>query len=85
MSSKATGSEHLEVKEDLFEDSSNGGVGAVTAVTLVLSLALLFGGIYLQSLAFSISEWALELFVGGLVLEVIAFVIPLTILPRTGK
>ncbi|GAA1317281.1 hypothetical protein ACFSWE_10770 [Leucobacter albus] len=74
--------------EQLFEESSQGSVSAITAVVFVLSFALAMGGIVLASYGFNPSLGAtteLFLFAGGLVLSVIGFVLPFTILPKLGK
>ena len=76
---------HAEANEGLFEERSNGAVSAVTAVFFVLSSILLFGGILVLSWAFSVEEYALELFVGGLVMMTLGLILPFNVLPAMGK
>lgn len=74
--------------EALFEESSQGAVSAVTATVLVVSVALMIGGLLLmaysfhQDLAESPSAW---MFVVGLLATVLGFAIPFNLLPSTGK
>lgn len=77
-----------ENTEALFEESSRGGVSAITAVFFVLSIVLSMGGIVLMSYGFNITVGAvteLWLFVGGLVAAIVGFVLPFTVLPALGK
>ncbi|GAA1606363.1 hypothetical protein [Leucobacter chromiireducens] len=72
----------------LFEESSRGGVSAVTAIFFVLSIALAFGGFVLMSFGFNPSLGAtteLWLFVGGLAASIVGFALPFTVLPAIGK
>ncbi|GAA1610259.1 hypothetical protein [Leucobacter chromiireducens] len=72
----------------LFEESSRGGVGAVTAIVFVISIVLAFGGMVLMSYGFNPTmEVSAELgmFIGGLVASAIGFVLPFTLLPALGK
>lgn len=71
--------------EELFEESSQGSVSAVTAGVTLLSIVLAFGGLVLCGYAFGAEAAAVELFVGGLLASILGFVIPFTLLPLTGK
>ncbi|MBL3698504.1 hypothetical protein [Leucobacter luti] len=72
----------------LFEESSRGGVSAITAIMFVLSLVLTLGGFVMMSYGFNPSAGAtveLGLFAGGLAATVVGFLIPFAILPAIGK
>ncbi|WP_025133210.1 hypothetical protein [Leucobacter sp. PH1c] len=72
----------------LFEESSRGGVSAITAVVFVLSMVLAFGGFVLMSYGFNPTlgmTTELWLFLGGLLSSVIGFALPFAILPAIGK
>jgi len=73
--------------EALFEESSQGSVSAVTAIMFVLSMVLAFGGIFATSYAFdpAIGEMGFFVFFGGLIVSIIGFALPFTILSATGK
>lgn len=74
--------------ENLFEESSQGAVGGVTAIVFILSFVLAMGGLVLASYGFNPTlEPMTELFIfsGGLVLSFIGFAIPFTVLPKIGK
>lgn len=71
--------------EELFEESSQGGVSAVTAVFFILGIALGFGGILMAGYAFGPDVPSLELFSFGLLLSALGFALPFTILPLIGK
>ena len=74
-------------QEALFEESSQGAVGATTAIIFVLSLILVFGGFILMGYGVNIELGTMELwtFTGGLAATTIGFLIPFTILPAIGK
>lgn len=74
--------------EALFEESSQGAVSAVTAVVLVLSIVLAFGGLVLMSYGFSSEHtemMSFSIFAGGLLATVLGFAIPFNLLPSSGK
>ncbi|WP_125100326.1 hypothetical protein [Leucobacter chromiireducens] len=74
--------------EALFEESSRGGVSAVTAVFFVLSIVLAFGGFVLMSYGFNPTLGAtteLWMFFGGLLSSAIGFALPFAVLPAIGK
>jgi len=73
--------------EALFEESSRGAVGAVTAIMFILSIVLVFGGIVLMSYGVNPSLGAAEVwtFAGGLLAIVLGFALPVGILPAIGK
>ncbi|QZY52622.1 hypothetical protein [Leucobacter tenebrionis] len=74
--------------ETLFEESSQGAVGAVTAIGFILSVVLVVGGMVLMSYGFNIElesvveQWT---FFGGLAATIIGFMLPFTLLPAIGK
>ncbi|MBL3686528.1 hypothetical protein D3248_06125 [Leucobacter zeae] len=73
---------------ELFEESSQGAVSAVTAIVFLLSLVLVIGGFVLMSYGFNIEVggtvefWT---FAGGLAATVLGFILPFTLLPAIGK
>jgi len=72
----------------LFEESSQGAVSAVTAVVLILSIALGFGGLVVMSYAFGSEHSELMsfgIFSGGLLATVLGFAIPFNLLPSSGR
>lgn len=71
----------------LFEESSQGAVGAVTAITFVLSCVLVLGGFIAMGYGVNVSLGVVEpwVFTGGLVATFIGFMIPFAFLPATGK
>lgn len=71
--------------EELFEESSQGAVSAITALFLVLSIVLAFGGIILAGYAFGAEVPAIELFCGGLLLSCLGFGLAFNVLPSMGK
>ncbi|MFC5338695.1 hypothetical protein [Leucobacter denitrificans] len=74
--------------ENLFEESSQGGVSAVTAVVFVLSFILAMGGLVLMSYGFNTDltpTTEMLIFSGGLIASFIGFALPFAILPPTGK
>lgn len=74
--------------QELFEESSQGGVGAVTAIGFVISLILAFGGLILMSYGFNPAMGAtfeMWTFVAGLVATFLGFALPFTILPAIGR
>ncbi|QIM18832.1 hypothetical protein G7066_09935 [Leucobacter coleopterorum] len=73
--------------ETLFEESSQGAVGAITGVLFVLSVVLMLGGFILMAYGIQPSLGAAELwtFCGGLAATIVGFIIPFAILPATGK
>ncbi|MBK0419367.1 hypothetical protein JD276_10000 [Leucobacter sp. CSA1] len=74
--------------QELFEESSQGAVSAVTAIFFILSFVLMVGGCVLMSYGVdaTIGASAEQLrFAGGLAAVVIGFVLPFTLLPATGK
>ncbi|UOQ58197.1 hypothetical protein MUN78_04955 [Leucobacter allii] len=72
---------------NLFEESSQGAVGAVTAVVFILSMVLAFGGFVLMSYGVNPELGAAEVwtFAAGLAATILGFVIPFTWLPAIGK
>lgn len=85
MRGKRVMANQTKADENLFEERSNGSVSAVTAVFFVLSSILLFGGVLVMSWAFTVDEWALELFSGGLLMMTLGLILPFNILPAMGK
>lgn len=74
--------------ENLFEESSQGAVSAVTAFVFIVSLVLAMGGLVLMSYGFNPtagSTTELVLFCSGLAASIIGFIIPFWVLPATGK
>ncbi|MFT4231616.1 MAG: hypothetical protein QM606_02410 [Leucobacter sp.] len=73
--------------EALFEESSQGAVGAVTGLVFILSMVLVVGGFWLMSFGINPSLGAAELwtFAGGLAATVLGFALPFTLLPALGK
>lgn len=73
--------------ENLFEESSQGAVSAVTAFSVILSLVLTFGGMVLTSFAFGgASETTdLTIFSAGLAAIILGFAIPFGLLPAINK
>lgn len=74
--------------EALFEESSQGAVSAVTAVTVVLSAVLMIGGLVAAGYSFDATMdagTATWLFVGGLLATVVGFALPFNLLPASGK
>ena len=74
--------------ENLFEESSQGAVSAVTAIVFVGSFVLAMGGLVLMSYGFNPSAGStteLVMFCGGLAASIIGFVLPFTLLPAIGK
>ena len=69
----------------LFEESSQGAVGATTAIVFVLSLVLTFGGMVLSSYAFGAASLHIEIFSAGLVATILGMLIPFTLLPALQK
>lgn len=74
-------------QETLFEESSQGAVGAMTVIMFVLSAALVLGGFILMGYGVNIELGTLELwtFSGGLAATTLGFLIPFSILPAIGK
>ena len=68
----------------IFEESSRGGVSALTIVFTVLSFVLVFGGMVLGSYGFG-HEYAWELFAGGLIATCVGLILPLWVLPNIEK
>lgn len=73
--------------EQLFEESSQGAVGAVTAIAFLLSIVLVFGGMILSSYGFGGPNESVDLtiFSVGLAAVILGFVIPFAALSATGK
>lgn len=73
--------------ENLFEESSQGAVSAVTALSFILSIVLVFGGMILTSYAFGgVSETTdLTIFSVGLAAIIIGFFIPFGLLSALNK
>lgn len=71
--------------EALFEESSQGAVSAVTALVVILSFVLVFGGMVLFSYGFGNGELDLPIFAGGLAATILGFVLPFGVLPALGK
>lgn len=72
----------------LFEESSQGGVSAVTAISFILSFVLTVGGFILMSYGFNPSmggTFELWMFTGGLIATIVGFALPFALLPLTGK
>ncbi|MCW2287299.1 hypothetical protein [Leucobacter luti] len=72
----------------LFEESSRGGVGAITAIVFILSMVLSIGGFVLMSYGFNPTLGAAGeqfFFIGGLAATIIGFALPFTLLPAIGK
>lgn len=77
----------MAAKQDtsaLFEERSRGSVTAITAVFVVLSFALVFGGMVLSSYSFG-HEMAWEIFSAGLAMTVVGLILPLWVLPALDK
>ena len=74
-------------EETLFEESSQGAVGAMTAVMFILSAILMFGGFVLMGYGVNLSLGTMELwvFTAGLAATTLGFLIPTAILPAIGK
>lgn len=74
-------------QETLFEESSQGAVGAMTVIMFVLSVALVLGGFILMGYGVNIELGTLELwtFSGGLAATTLGFILPFSILPAIGK
>lgn len=73
--------------ENLFEESSQGAVSAITAVLFVLSAVLMIGGFLLVGNSFRAGLDGVEIwmFSGGIAATVLGFLIPFGMLPATGK
>ena len=69
----------------LFEESSQGAVGATTAITFVLSVVLTFGGMVLSTYAFGAASMHFEIFAVGLGATILGMLIPFTILAALRK
>ena len=67
--------------EPLFQPSHTPRLPALDIVLIIVSMLLVFGGFYMMALAFSIHEWAIWLFVGGIVVDAIGFWIAFGLLP----
>lgn len=75
-------------KEDtLFEESSQGAVGAMTAVMFILAFIFMFGGFIIMGYGVNLSLGEMELwvFAAGLASTTLGFLIPTAILPAIGK
>lgn len=57
----------------LFAESEAGGLSFASFLLILLCLALFFGGLYVMGLAFGETEYAIELFMGGLIANFISF------------
>lgn len=68
----------------IFEESSRGGVSALTIVFTVMSFVLVFGGMVLSSFGFG-HEFAWEIFAGGLLATTLGLILPLWVLPNIEK
>lgn len=74
--------------ENLFEESSRGAVSAITALVVVVSFVLAFGGMVLGGYAFTSGMEDLQaaiLFSASLAITAIGFALPFNILPAIGK
>jgi hypothetical protein len=73
--------------ENLFEESSQGAVSAITAFVFILSVALMLGGFVLIGYSFQVGLNGAELwmFAAGLAATTLGFLVPFGILPGTGK
>lgn len=71
--------------ESLFEESSQGAVGAITAFMVIISFVLVFGGILLMSYAFGSDVPGALFFSLGLGASTLGFILPLWVLPATRK
>lgn len=58
----------------VFAPSPRPRVSVGSAIAVLFAFALMLGGFYAMAMAFSIHEYAIPLFAGGLLLEIIAFV-----------
>ncbi|MBC9944578.1 hypothetical protein ICL81_08660 [Leucobacter sp. cx-328] len=74
--------------EQLFEESSQGATSAITVIGFLLSCVFVFGGFYLFGAGFNAElplMTQLSIFAGGLVAELIGWMIPFVFLPAIGK
>ncbi|QIM16948.1 hypothetical protein G7067_11915 [Leucobacter insecticola] len=73
--------------QDLFEESSQGAVSALTFIGFLLSVVLVIGGMALLSFGFQPVLEAAELwiFAAGTASVILGFIIPFGILPAIGK
>lgn len=75
-------------QKQLFDESSRGTVGALTAVFFVLGFALMLGGLIVSSYAFNPPAgegWQAGMFAGGILLSTLGFVLPFAVLPAIRK
>lgn len=73
--------------ENLFEESSQGAVSAVTAVAFVFAFILVFGGMILMSYGFGsgAENTDLTIFTFGLAATFLGMFVPFGLLSMTGK
>lgn len=57
----------------VFAPSPRPRLSAGSAIAVLFAIALMLGGFYAMAIAFSVHEYAIPLFAGGLLLEVIGF------------
>lgn len=71
----------------LFEESSRGAIGAVTALGFILSFVLVVGGMVLFSYGFDSGsdQRDMWIFVGGLSATMVGLLLPFAWLPAIGK
>lgn len=72
-------------QERLFEPSPTPRMPFSEVLLVVLAMVLVFGGFYMMALAFSMHEWALWLFGGGIVVDAIGFWIAFGLIPSRDK
>lgn len=65
-------------EEPLFADVQGGNLNFLVLLRILVALVLFFGGIYLMGLSFSIHDWAIELFMGGMTAVTVAFIMAFT-------
>ena len=67
-----------QTDSSLFAESEAGGLGFSGLLLVILSAVLVFGGFWLMGSAFGETEYAIELFMGGLIADFIGFAIAFT-------
>ncbi len=65
-------------EESLFAEPQEGGLTFVVLLRIIAALVLFFGGIYVMGLSFSIPEYAIELFMAGLIAVTVGCIISFT-------
>lgn len=71
--------------DSLFLPSATPRMPASDVALIILAMVLVFGGFYVMGLAFSIHEWAIWLFGGGIVVDAIGFWIAFGLIPNRNK